>query len=114
VSRTIGLFLLANHAEALIVLGRWDEADARLAEAARHDPPGTLALPWLRLRARLRLARGRNTAEALVLRAAGWLGKPFLHTENRLSITNLRILLALAGESYRREAWVRAAAGCCG
>jgi tetratricopeptide (TPR) repeat protein len=66
VSRTTGVFLLANHAEALIALGRWDEADARLAEAARHDPPGTLALPWLRLRARLRLARGRNTAEALV------------------------------------------------
>jgi DNA-binding CsgD family transcriptional regulator len=95
VSRTTGVFLLANHAEALIALGRWDEADARLAEAARHDPPGTLALPWLRLRAWLRLARGRDTAEALVLRAAGWLGKPFLQGENRLSIVNLRILLAL-------------------
>jgi DNA-binding CsgD family transcriptional regulator len=95
VSRTTGVFLLANHAEALIALGRWDEADARLAEAARHDPPGTLALPWLRLRARLRLARGRETAGALVHQAAGWLGKPYLHAENRLAIQNLRVLHAL-------------------
>ena len=95
VSRTTGVFLLANHAEALIALGRWEEADARLAEAARHDPPGTLALPWLRLRAWLRLARGRDNAEALVLRAASWLGKPFLYPENRLSILTLRLLLAM-------------------
>ncbi|WP_275410861.1 helix-turn-helix transcriptional regulator [Paractinoplanes rishiriensis] len=95
VSRTTGVFLLANLAEALIALGRWDEADARLAEAARHDPPGTLGLPWLRLRAKLRLARGRDTAGALVHSAGTWLGKPFLHAENRLCIQNLRVLLAL-------------------
>jgi len=95
VSRTTGVFLLANHAEALIALGRWDEADARLAEAARHDPPGTLALPWLRLRAWLRLARGRDDAEALVLRAAGFLAKPYLQTEDRMSILSLRVLQAL-------------------
>ena len=65
------MFLLANHAEALIALGRWDEADARLAEAARQDPPGTLALAWLRLRARLRLARGHEGAEGLAHRAIG-------------------------------------------
>src|SRR6185369_17663794 len=95
VSRTTGVFLLANHAEALLALGRWDEADARLAEAARHDPPGRLALPWLRLRAWLRLARGSDGAETLVHRAALWLGKPYVQTENRLYLLELRILLAL-------------------
>ncbi len=94
ISRTTGVFLLANHAEALIALGRWDEADIRLAESARLDPPGTLALPWLRLRAWLRLARGSDTAEPLVQRAVGFLGKPYLHSENRLSILQLRILAA--------------------
>ena len=95
VSRTTGVFLLANNAEALIALGRWDEADARLADAARQDPPGTLALPWLRLRARLRLARGHEGADPLVDRALGFLGKPFLHFDNRLSLMDLRIVAAL-------------------
>jgi predicted ATPase/DNA-binding CsgD family transcriptional regulator len=94
VSRTTGVFLLANHAEALIALGRWDEADARCAEAARLDPPGTLALPWLRLRAVLRLARGHEGAEPVAHRALEFLGRPFLHRENRLSLTELRIRLA--------------------
>jgi DNA-binding CsgD family transcriptional regulator len=95
VSRTTGVFLLANHAEALLALGRWDEADARLAEAARHDPPGRLALPWLRLRAWLRLARGVDGAAALVNQAAMWLGKPYLQTENRLYLLDLKILQML-------------------
>jgi DNA-binding CsgD family transcriptional regulator len=96
VSRTTGVFLRANHAEALIALGRWDEADARLAEAARHDPPGRLALPWLRQRAWLRLARGQDGAEPLVRQAASWLGKAYLQAENRLYLLDLRILQALA------------------
>ncbi|MEU8818020.1 AAA family ATPase [Actinoplanes sp. NPDC048796] len=96
VSRTVGAFLLANHAEALIALGRWDEADARLAEAARLDPPNTLALHWLRLRARLRLARGRDDAEALVTRALSFLSRPFLATEVRLAVHELRLLSALS------------------
>ncbi|XVU27247.1 helix-turn-helix transcriptional regulator [Actinoplanes sp. CA-054009] len=96
VSRTIGVYLLANHAEALIALGRWDEADARLAEAARLDPPNTLALHWLRLRSRLRLARGRDDAEALVSRSLSFLSRPFLVTEVRLAIHELRLLSALS------------------
>jgi predicted ATPase/DNA-binding CsgD family transcriptional regulator len=95
VSRTTGVFLLANHAEALIALGRWDEADARLAEAARLDPPGRLAVPWLWLRARMRLARGHESAEPLVSRAVGFLGRPFLNEENRLSLQELRTLAGL-------------------
>ncbi|MBB4749324.1 helix-turn-helix transcriptional regulator [Actinoplanes lobatus] len=96
VSRTTGVYLLANHAEALMALGRWDEADARLAEAARHDPPGTLVVPWLRLRARLRLARGHDGAEALVAQAAAYLAKPFLNPDLRLGLLELRIHAALA------------------
>ncbi|MEU7902260.1 AAA family ATPase [Actinoplanes sp. NPDC049118] len=94
VNRTTGVFLLANHAEALVALGRWDEADARCAEAARLDPPGTLALPWMRMRARIRLARGHEGAEPLAHRAIEFLGRKFLHRENRLSLLELRMLVA--------------------
>ena len=94
VHRTTGVFLLANHAEALIALGRWDEADARCAEAARQDPPGTLALPWMRLRAGLRLARGQEGGEPLAHRAIEFLRRPFLHRENKLSLLELRIRVA--------------------
>ncbi|WP_328466859.1 AAA family ATPase [Actinoplanes sp. NBC_00393] len=96
VSRTTGVYLLANHAEALMALGRWDEADALLAAAARQDPPGTLAVPWLRLRARIRLARGHEGADALVSRGTGFLGKPFLTAETRVSLLELRILASRA------------------
>ena len=110
VSRTTGAYLLANHAEALIALGRWEEADVRLAEAARLDPPDTLAVPSLRLRAWLRLARGRDDAEVLVRRAVTFLGKPFLVTESRLPILDLRILAALAaGDPAAAAAAARAA-----
>jgi DNA-binding CsgD family transcriptional regulator len=94
VHRTTGVFLLANNAEALMALGRWDEADARCAEAARLDPPGTLALPWMRLRTALRLARGHEGAEPLAHRAIAFLGRQFLHRENKLSLLELRISLA--------------------
>jgi DNA-binding CsgD family transcriptional regulator len=94
VHRTTGVFLLANHAEALMALGRWDEADARCALAARLDPPGSLALPWMRLRARLRLARGHEGAEPLAHRTIAYLGRQFLHRENRLSLVELRMLVA--------------------
>jgi DNA-binding CsgD family transcriptional regulator/tetratricopeptide (TPR) repeat protein len=96
VSRTTGVYLLANHAEALVALGRWDEADARCAEAARLDPPGTLALPWLTVRARLRLARSHPGAGQLVTRALGFLGKPYLKPDDRLPLLELRVLAALA------------------
>jgi predicted ATPase/DNA-binding CsgD family transcriptional regulator len=108
VSRTTGAFLLANSAEALIALGRWDEADARLAEAARHDPPGTLAVSWLRLRAQLRLARGLDGAERLLDRALAFLGKPFLNYDNRLCLLDLRIVAALQrGDTAETLAAVR-------
>ena len=110
VSRTTGVFLLANYAEALIALGRWDEADTRLAEAFRLDPPGTLALPALRLRARLRLARGQEGADRLVSRALSFLGRPYLHAENRINLLELRVIAALqTGDDASIRAAARAA-----
>lgn len=95
VSRTTGVYLLANHAEALIALGRWDEADALLSEADRQDSPGMLVVPWLRLRARIRMARGIEGAGAVVRRSLGFLGRPYIHRENKLSLLDLRIKSAL-------------------
>jgi DNA-binding CsgD family transcriptional regulator len=48
----------------------------------------------MRLRAHLRLARGHEGAEPLAQRAIAFLGRPFLHRENRLSLLGLRIQLA--------------------
>jgi predicted ATPase/DNA-binding CsgD family transcriptional regulator len=96
ITRTTGVFLLANHAEALLALGRWDEADAVLAEAFRQDPPGTLALPYLAQRARLRLARGHPTAADVAGRAVGFLTAVYLAPQPRLSVHELRISAALA------------------
>lgn len=110
VSRTTGVFLLANYAEALMALGRWDEADQPLAEAFRLNPPGSLALPALRLRARLRLARGQDTAEGTVGRALSFLGRSYLHKENRLSLLELRVLAAReSGDAAAVAAAARAA-----
>jgi DNA-binding CsgD family transcriptional regulator/tetratricopeptide (TPR) repeat protein len=111
VTRTTGVYLRANHAEALMALGRWDEADTLLAQAARQDPPGTLALPWLRLRARIRLARGHDDgAAALVKQAVAFLAKPFLTHESRLSLLELRIVAALTtGDARAARAAAEAA-----
>ncbi|HWS37480.1 MAG TPA: AAA family ATPase [Actinoplanes sp.] len=97
ISRTTGAYLLTNHAEALLALGRWDDAEACLAEATREDPPGTLAIPGLWLRASLRLARGHDGAAALISRAVGFLGKPYLDIDHRLKLVELRLRAALAG-----------------
>ncbi|WP_284699707.1 helix-turn-helix transcriptional regulator [Actinoplanes solisilvae] len=110
VGRTTGVYLLANHAEALIALGRWDEADLRLAEAARLDPPETLALPWLRLRARIRLARGRDDAQSLVSRTVAFLRRPYLSHESRLATLDLRILAAFDDPDPARAAEAAGAA----
>ncbi|MFC7546232.1 AAA family ATPase [Plantactinospora sp. GCM10030261] len=97
VSRSTGAFLLSNRAEALLALGEWQEADEICAEAARIDVIGTLGLHWLELRARLRLARGEDGADELVARALGFLGKPYLHPQQRLPLHELRIEAALCG-----------------
>jgi DNA-binding CsgD family transcriptional regulator len=94
--RTAGMFLLTNHAEALLALGRWDEAEARLAEAYRLDPPGTLGLPHLVLRSQLRLARGDARAGELVGRTVGFLSAAYLAPQSRLTVHELRLTATLA------------------
>jgi predicted ATPase/DNA-binding CsgD family transcriptional regulator len=96
VSRSNGAYLRSNHAEALLALGRWDDADAVCAEAARFDPPGELGLHWLELRAGLRLARGHSGAADLVNRALGYLARPYTDPQLRLPLLALRIEAALA------------------
>ncbi|MFR9778230.1 helix-turn-helix transcriptional regulator [Micromonospora sp. MS34] len=96
ISRSTGAYLLSNRAEALIALGRWDEADAACAEAARIDPPGVSGLHWLQLRAGLRLARRHPAPDELVGRALAFLARPYLWPNHRLPLRELRIEAALA------------------
>jgi predicted ATPase/DNA-binding CsgD family transcriptional regulator len=96
IGRTTGAYLLANAAEALVALGRWDEADALIAELLRFDPPGTMAVPGLYLGASLRLACGHQAAGDLVARALGFLTRPYLGSHSRLQLQELRITGALA------------------
>ncbi|MFI7427271.1 AAA family ATPase [Micromonospora sp. NPDC049836] len=96
ISRSTGAYLLSNRAEALIALGRWDEADEACAQAARIDPPGVSGLHWLQLRAGLRLARAHPAADELTGRALAFLARPYLWPNLRLPLRELRIEAALA------------------
>lgn len=110
ISRSTGAFLGSNEAEALIALGRWDEADLLCAQADRLDPPGKFAVHWVTLRARLWLARGHPQAGALVARAVGYLGRLHLQHQLTLPLRQLRIEAAVAaGDPQETAAAVRAA-----
>ncbi|MDP9791813.1 DNA-binding CsgD family transcriptional regulator [Catenuloplanes nepalensis] len=91
ISRSVGLYLISNTAEALIALGRWDEADARCADTARLDPVGNLGAHWSTLRAQLWLARGLPGVDDVVARALGFLGRPYLEEQLRLPLLELSI-----------------------
>ncbi|WP_460792645.1 helix-turn-helix transcriptional regulator [Micromonospora sonneratiae] len=96
ISRSTGAFLFSNQAEALLALGRWDEAEAMCAQAARLDPPGALGLHWLQLRARLWLARGNPGADDLIARALAFLGRRHFGPAGRLPLYELQIDAAYA------------------
>ncbi|WP_243707868.1 helix-turn-helix transcriptional regulator [Micromonospora sp. KC606] len=98
ISRSGGAYLLSNQAEALLALGRWDEAEAACGEAARIDPPGVSGLHWLQLRARLWLARAHPRADELVGRALGFLARPYLWPNHRLPLHELHVEAALAAD----------------
>ena len=57
--RGFGLFLMANVAEALLALGRWDEADRLTARALAGDPVGMTGEFLALLRVLLEVERGR-------------------------------------------------------
>ncbi|MDM4720092.1 AAA family ATPase [Micromonospora sp. WMMA1363] len=96
ISRSTGAYLLSNRAEALLALGRWVEAAAVLADAARIDPPGVTGSHWLQLRAGLRLAQGHPAADETVGRSLSFLSKPYLHPHQRLPLVELWLEAALA------------------
>jgi len=96
VSRKNGVYLAGNHAEALIALGRWDEAREVLEETPRFDAPGIVALAVLNPQAWLRLARGETGAPELVSQALGYLSRPYLEDQFRIPLLELRTAALLA------------------
>jgi DNA-binding CsgD family transcriptional regulator len=100
ISRSSGAFLFSNGAEALVALGRWDEADALCAQTARIDPPGSLGLHWLQIRARLRLARGQAGADELVGRALSFSRRAYLDPQLRLPQHQLTVEAAVAAGDH--------------
>ncbi len=108
-ARTTGAFLLTNAAEALIALGRWDEAEAKCAKALRLDLPGVGAVPVLDLAARLKLVRGHPAAADTVARALWWLGRPYLEAQLRAPLTELKVRSCLAAGDVSRAVSVAAA-----
>ncbi|MEV4636779.1 AAA family ATPase [Actinoplanes sp. NPDC049548] len=94
--RTSGALLLTNATEALIALGRWDDAETMCTRAVRLDLPGYGAGPVLNLAARLRLARGTEDAPEMVARALRFLDRPYLEAQFRAPLTELRVRTRLA------------------
>jgi DNA-binding CsgD family transcriptional regulator len=93
---TTGVYQVGNHADALLALGRWDEAAELLEDLVRFDPPGVVALAALSPQAWLRLVRGDAAAPELASRALAYLGRPYLDAQFRLPLHELRLMTFLA------------------
>jgi DNA-binding NarL/FixJ family response regulator len=91
VGRTSSVYLVSNHADALLALGRWDEAAVLLDDVLRFDPPGVLALSALIPQAWLRLVRGDASARDTTGGALAYLGRPFVDPQFRLPLLALRV-----------------------
>ncbi len=100
VGRTSSVYLVGNHAEALIALGRWDEAAVLLDDVLRFDPPGVVALSALIPQAWLRLVRGDASAAESTGGALAYLAKPFVDPQFRLPLLELRVATLLAGGGH--------------
>ncbi len=100
IGKTSSVYLVGNHADALLALGRWDEAAALLEDVLRFDPPGVLALSALIPQSWLRLARGDAAAAESVNPALAYLSRPYVDAQFRLPLLELRVAYLMAqGES---------------
>ncbi len=105
--RGFGLFLVANAAEALLVLGRWDDVDRLTAQALAGDPMGMTGEYLTLLRVLLEVQRGRlgeaeQMAEHASTLSGGIVGAEFvcLDAQARTSLA-----LARGDLESARAAW---------
>jgi DNA-binding CsgD family transcriptional regulator len=89
---TLGVYLTQNLCESLFHLGRWDEAERMLTDAADARPAGYLAGLLLQLRGLIRALAGRYDDAAEDIRAA-----------SRLNLEAVDYQFELPGEFGRAE-----------
>jgi tetratricopeptide (TPR) repeat protein len=89
---TLGVYLTQNLSESLFHLGRWEEAERLLTDAADARPGGYLAGLLLQLRGLIRVLAGRSEDAAQDIRAA-----------SRLSVETVDYQFELPGQFGRAE-----------
>ena len=89
---TLGVYLTQNLGESLFHLGRWEEAERLLTDAADARPSGYLAGLLLQLRGLIRVLSGRAEDAAEDIRAA-----------SRLNVESVDYQFELPGEFGRAE-----------
>ena len=97
-ARSAGTGLLAVAANGLFRIGRWDEADATIAEAWELAPTGAEALELRLARARLHIGRGRFGPAEDDLEAADALSAATVGPRYRLPLLTLWAGLAMWNE----------------
>lgn len=98
-ARAAGVTLLTYAANALFRLGRWDEADRAVADAAELLPTGAAALDIRLARIRLQLGRGELPAAAAELGAVDLLVRTTASPRQRIPM----LVLFAALELWRRD-----------